>query len=424
MHIQLLTAYFPPDTGSAAHLFHGLGQALRARGHRVSVVTGFPSYHALGDLARYRGRLWLVEDVDGLAVARARVPVVSVNTRVGRGLWQFACAASLGGAGLRLPRPDVALVYSPPLPLGLAALVWRRLRRVPCVVNVQDLFPQSAIDLGLLRQPRLIRLFEALERQVYQQADAITVHSPGNAAHVAAHGGRPERTWVIPNSIDAGQLQPGPRDNVLRQALGLNGHFVASFAGIMGHSQDLDVILEAARRLQAQPQIRFLLVGEGVEKARLVQKAIDLGLDNVIWLPMQPRERYPLVLHASDVCLVTLHAQVATPTVPSKILSAMAAARPVVAALNLAGDAPKLIAEAQAGYSVPPGNAEALASAVQQLAQQPELGRQLGQNGRRYAEAHLTAGAVAEQYERLFQRVTGQFRPGAQPRTAIAERYP
>ena len=401
MQILLLTAYFPPDVGSAAHLFYELGGALAKRGHTVNVVTGLPGYHAQGDLARYRGRWWMVEESNGMRVHRARVPEVARNHPVGRALWQFSCASGFAWAGLRIPRPDAVLVYSPPLPLGLTALFWRSLRRVPCVVNVQDLFPQSVIDLGILRQPALIRIFRGLERFVYAHADAITVHSPGNQRHVLSCGGRADRTRVIHNWVDTEHIRPGSRDNDLRQELGLDNCFVVSFAGVIGFSQDLDTVVEAARLLRAHADIRFLLVGDGVEKERLQRKAQGYGLDNVVWLPMQPRERYPLVLHASDVGLATLRADVKTPVVPSKILSIMAAGRPTVACVDPAGDAPDLVRAAEAGYCLPPEQPQALAECLLHLHDSPELCRGLGENGRRYAEAHLSLQAAAVRYEQL-----------------------
>lgn len=402
MHILLLTAYFPPDVGSAAHLFYDLGCSLLAQGHTVSVVTGFPSYHARGDLSHYHGRRWLRETQAGMTVYRVAIPQIARDTPIGRGLWQFNSALAFTLVGLRAAHPDVALVYSPPLPLALTTLAWRWLRGIPYVVNVQDLFPQSAIDLGILRHRSLIRLFRWLERFTYRQANAVTVHSAGNREHVIAGGGRPETTLVMHNSVDIDHLRPAPKENEVRRELGLEGCFVASFAGVMGYSQDLDVILEAARLLRGYPAIRFLLVGDGVEKERLLHKSQTLQLDNVIWQPMQPREKYPALVHASDVGLATLRADVKTPVVPSKILSIMAAGRPVVAALDLAGDAPRLIAEAEAGYCLPPENAPALAETLVQLYTDPVLAEQLGRNGRLYAEQHLSPQAVANQYTRLF----------------------
>jgi len=181
--------------------------------------------------------------------------------------------------------------------------------------------------------------------------------------------------------------------------------FVVSFAGVMGFSQDLDVILDAAHILSRYPDIHFLLVGDGVEKERLVKRSQDMGLTNVTWLPMQPRERYPDVLHVSDVGLATLHAEVKTPVVPSKIWSNMAAGIPVVAAMNLDGDAPALVRESGGGICVPPEQPEALAEAILSLYKDAKLRRRLGVQGRQYVEKNLSPQVIAEKYESIFSKI-------------------
>ncbi|MGC8810748.1 MAG: glycosyltransferase family 4 protein [bacterium] len=422
MNILLLTAYFPPDTGSASHLFYELGIALVERGHAVTVITGMPGYHALGPMERYKGKRWIREKVNGMDVVRVATPQLPRHLMVGRALWQFGAAAAFFLADLRAPRHDIAMVYSPPLPLGLTAWGLKRLRGIPFVLNVQDLFPQSIIDLGLLKNRWLIRLFEGMERFVYARADAITVHSEGNRRHVAGkmESGKGkkekgEKIRVIPNWVDMNFIRPGERMNGFREEHGLDDAFVVSFAGVLGYSQDLDVVLEAARILKdgnpkseipnPQSEIVFLIVGDGVEKARLEAKTRQIGLDNVRFLPMQPREKYPAVLHASDASLVTLHAQVRTPVVPSKILSIMAAGRPVVAALNHESDASRLIDEAKCGICVPPEDPQALAEAVLKLYHDASLREELGRNGRRYAEEHLSLDVCVERYEELLRQV-------------------
>jgi glycosyltransferase involved in cell wall biosynthesis len=276
---------------------------------------------------------------------------------------------------------------------------------VPFVLNVQDLFPQSVIDLGILRNRWLIRFFEHMERFIYRQADHITVHSPGNRDHVVGKGAPSGCVTVMPNWVDTEFICPGERRNGFFEQYNLDGKFVVSFAGILGYSQDLDIVLEAAKLLQRYPDIRFLIVGDGVEKPRLERKAVEMGLENVRFIPMQPRRRYPEVLNASDVCLATLHTEVRTPVVPSKILSIMAAARPVVAAMNPDGDAPGLIEEAQCGLAVPPEDPKALADAILSLYNDKALRVRLGQNGRRYAEEHLSLKVASKRYIEIFKQV-------------------
>jgi len=410
MKILLLTAYFPPDTGSAAHLFYELGRAFVERGHGVTVLTGMPGYHALGPLEKYKGKRRIKEDMEGMEVVRVAMPQLPRHLMVGRALWQFGGAWALFLAGLGLPKADAAIVYSPPLPLGLTAWGLKKLQGLPFILNVQDLFPQSIIDLGLLRNRWLIRFFEEMERFVYRRANIITVHSEGNREHVMRKldKGQAEKVKVIPNWVDVHFIQPGPRMNWFREAHGLGDAFVVSFAGVLGYSQDLDVVLDAARILEDggwSSEILFLIVGDGVERPRLEAKARQMGLNNVRFLPMQPREKYPAVLHASDIGLATLHAEVRTPVVPSKILSIMAAGRPVVAAMNLDGDGPRLIAEARCGLCVPPEDPRALAEAILQLYHDASLREELGRNGRRYVEKYLSLEACVERYEQLLRQV-------------------
>ncbi len=406
MRILLLTAYFPPDTGSAAHLFYELGCELVSRGHQVQVITNMPGYHAVGADDRYLGKRWVKESLDGMDVYRIASLRLSPTSMVGRAMWQFGMAFAFFLVGLFVPKVDISLVYSPPLTLGFSAWGLRILRGIKFIFNVQDLFPQSIIDLGLLRNPQIIRIFEWMEKAIYECSNKVAVHSTGNQKHVVGRGGEPRHVKVIPNWVDTDFIQPGERQNEFRAAYNFGDDFLVSFAGVLGYSQDLDVILEAAKRLRDHDHIKWILVGDGVEKERMQGKARESDLLNLVhFLPMQPREKYPAILHASDVCLATLRAEVKTPVVPSKILSIMAAGKPVVAAMDLSGDAPKLIADAQCGFSTPPGDAAALAEAVLKLYTDRDLCAQVGANGRQYAEEHLSRKACVLHYERMIMEV-------------------
>jgi colanic acid biosynthesis glycosyl transferase WcaI len=406
MKILLVSAYFPPDTGSAANLFYDMGRYLVKEGHSVSVLTSFPSYHVAGQANSYAGQGFVKEAVDGMAVHRVPVPRFPRHIPAMRALWQFSmsyCFARLAG---RLDKHDVCLVYSPPLPLGLVGGVLRRKNACPFVLNVQDLFPQSAIDLGLLRNKILIRLFQYLERRIYRSANHITVHSDGNKAHVDRTGiDDPKKTTVVPNWIDTDFIRPGPKANPFSKRYGLVEKFVVSFAGVLGYSQDIDVILNAAAMLKGEKEKVFVIVGDGVEKGRLARKARDMRLDNVLFLPMQSRDVYPHILNSSDVCLSTLKKDVLSPVVPSKILSIMAAGKPLVACMNLNGDAPAIIHQAKCGYVFPAGDSRSLAKAVQKLYDEPDSRREYGANGRDYCVTNFSLDICTDRYTQLFERL-------------------
>ncbi len=411
MKILLISAFFPPEVGSASHLFYELGQALRRRGHEITVLTGLPRYHVIGD--KQRQSPFIYETYQGLKVLRVFNLDVPWAQPILRGLDQFTFAIFAGLAGATLPAFDAAVVYSPPLPLALAAWALGRWRRRPVVVNIQDLFPQSAIDLGVLRNPHLIRVFRRLEAFLYRRADLITAHSEGNRRYLVKAGADPQRVKVIPNWIDTEAIKPMDRHNGLRAGLGLGEKFIVSFAGIMGFSQDLETVLESAELLKNEGEIAFLMVGDGVEKPKLEKIARDKDLDNVYFLPMQPKDKYPEVLAASDVCLATLRQEVRTPVVPSKILSIMAAGRSVLASLPLDGDAPRLIAAAQCGRSIPPGNPQAMAQAILEFYREAGPRERMGAKGRAYVVSNFSLQHSAELLEGCINRArVGRSAPG------------
>jgi glycosyltransferase involved in cell wall biosynthesis len=304
-----------------------------------------------------------------------------------------------------LKKPDIIYTQTPPLVMGLAALFVAKRFSIPCVVNVQDLFPQCVVDLGLLHNKSLISFLESMEHYIYRKADTITVMSEGNRNFVIAKGGSPDRTMAIPNWVDTELIQPGERVNDFRKAHGLGNEFVVLFAGTMGWSQGLNTVVEAARLLAYEQDIVFLLVGDGVEKERLEQQAE--GLSNVRFLPMQSKQVYPNVLAASNVGLVCLRPEVATPTFPSKICTIMAAGRPIIASIPPIEDAPRLITETDCGLVVPAANPKALADAVLKLKNDEGRARQMGLNGRMYVEKHLARSVCVRQNEELFLSLTG-----------------
>lgn len=404
MRILLISAYFPPENGSAANLYHELACELVRRGHWVTVLTGMPGYHVTGPAEKYSGKRFLREEMDGISVVRVAAPRFARTSMTGRGVWQLAMAAALAWGGLRTPLHDVALVYSPPLFLGLTAWVVRMAKGTPFILNVQDLFPQSAIDLGALKSRSMITALRAVERFVYRRAAKIVVHSEGNRDKVAASGVPKNEISVIANWLDLRPFRTGAAPEETLRRLGLEGKKVMTFAGVLGYAQDGDVILEAAKKLLDQDAIRFLIVGDGVDAPRLRQKADEMHLANLRFLPLQPKAAYAEILRASFAGLVTLRADMKTPVVPSKIGSIMAAGRPVIAALPAESDASSLITGSGSGLTVPAGDAEALAGAIRKIAEDESAAAQMGERGKRFAEEHLSVAAAAESLEEVFAK--------------------
>lgn len=409
MNIMMLTAYFPPEVGSASHLFYELGGEFVRRGHNVTVLTGYPTYNVDASAlpAKYKSGLWLRETMEGMTIVRSRSLQMPRHVPILRGIDQVTTSIAFALAGIFLAnsRPDVVLIYSPPLFLGITGLALRMIKRARVVLNVQDLFPQSAIDLGVLQNGLLISLFRRVEKYLYRRLDAVAVHSGGNREHVIRCGGSPERTYVVHNPVDTKNVVPGERKNAFRSHHHISDEeFIVSFAGVIGYSQDLDTVIDAAALMKDVPNVIFYIVGDGVEKPRLLKLAE--GMKNVRFLPMLDRGDYLALLHASDVCLATLRSEVKTPVVPSKILSIMAAGRPLVAGLPLQGDAPIMIRDAQCGICVEPQNAEKLAQAIKTIHADPALAKEYSKRGRAFVEEHCSLEGCAKSYQSIFHEIT------------------
>jgi len=418
MRILLITLYYHPDRGGTPGVYKDLCESLHEMGHDVTVVTGFPRYNVKSVDRRYRWRLWLTETIGGVTVRRIRTLRLPRCFPAARALDYVLTALSLFVVALFTKRADAAIVHAPALFEGVGAMILRRVKRTPFILNVHDIFPQTAIDLGVLTNRRVIRFFEWLERYVYAKADCITVHSEGNREWILQRHEAVKRIEVMPIWMNPHVLQPGPRQNAWRSRQGLDGKFTVLFSGSQGYNQDMRVILDAAHQLQSERDIEFVLVGDGTQHDEMVELSEQMGLSNVRWLDWQPDEAYPVMLQAADVVLATLRDKVKTPVVPSKILSAMAAGRPVITCAPLSGDAPKVVMRANAGFTISPGDSGELATAIRSLAKDPGLCRQLGTNARRYVEEHLDVRKWAKAHVDLFSALTASTGRAASPQFA------
>ena len=408
MRVLILVISFPPEITGSGHLYHQLADSLCQMGHQVKVVTPLPRQRMGAQAeeirARYGRRLFAQEKMGEIEVYRPAVLPLPLSNPLTKGLDHFSVPFSNWVASQFAGQADVVLLYSPPLPLALAADLLSRQRRIPFVLNLQDIFPQYAIDAGIMTNKTMIGFFRRLESYVYRRARYIAVHSPGNLEYLASHGVPREKITVIHNWVDAELIRPGERMNGFRDDHNLGDDFVISYAGTMGWAQDLDTVIEAAAQLRRERKIRFLMVGDGPRRNDLEEKARAQELDNVTFLPLQPRDRYLALLQSSDICLLSLNPSLSTPVVPGKLMDIMAAARPVVASVPLDGDVPRIIGDARCGLCVESGDGKRLADSILTLCREPQTREEMGRKGRKYAEEHLSRTACTAQYARLLQR--------------------
>ena len=410
MNILLINNYFPPEIGAASHLYYYLAKELLKRGHEVYYLTGIPRYNIDKETYKeYKKRKKVfIDNEEGIKVIRVKLPYIERHKFIRRGIEHFEIAYKMfhyTKSIFKDLRIDISLVYSPPLTLYWTANKLKEKDNIPFILNVQDLFPQAFIDSKAINNSLLIKFFQKMESKAYFYADLITVHSQRNKKIVEKVCGDSTKVVVLENWIDENEVTPGPKENEFSKRLKVFDKFVVSFAGNLGTSQDIRVILDSAQLLSDYQDIIFLIVGDGVKKETSVEIAKNRNLKNVIFLPMQTKSVYPKILHSSDISLATLEKEVKTPVVPSKILSIMSAGKPVLATMNLDGDAPELIKKAECGYVFEAGDSKSLANAILRLYQNENLRKKLGENGRKYIEEHLSVKTAAEKYEKLFTEV-------------------
>ncbi len=400
MHTLLITDSYPPEIRSASGLMHDLAAGLRDRGHRVSVLTCYPQYNLTAEAKERFADRAANRDAceDGIRVIRVEAEGVHNCGPFRRGLAHLRLPPAFARAAGRLRDVDAVLHYSPPLTLGLAAVWLKRRCGAAYVMNVQDLFPQNAIDLGVLRNPAAIALFRFIERCCYRNADHITCHSSGNRDVLMRTVRADTPISVVPNWVDLTAYDEAPASPLLA-AIGLRGKFVLMFGGVMGYAQDLDTVIECARLLADYREIAFLLVGDGVEKERLVGRAG--GLANLRFHPFVAPDEYTSLVRTVDVGLVTLCGAMQTPVVPSKILGFMAARKPWIGCLPVEGDAWRLGRRSRSALLCRSGDAVDMAKAVLRLFRDRERARRVGQRGREYCERHFARTVCVDRYHAI-----------------------
>lgn len=389
MRILLVTDSYPPEIRSASHLMEELAQGLVERGYEILVVTTFPQYNLSKE--NMNRSFDSVQVENGVQVIRVKtLPHHNVNF-IMRGLAQLTMPYIIESKIKKyLKDIDLVLVYSPPLPLALLGRAIKKKCNAKFFLNIQDIFPQNAIDLGVLKSSLLIRFFKHLEQLSYRSADRILVHSEGNLSFLQTH--HPDlkhKLSVLHNWIDTKQFNGVTRTNKYRNLYGLHGKFIVLFAGVMGPSQGLDFVLRVAQSVQDLDDIVFLMVGDGMHRSRLEQLAHDMRLKNVIFKPFVSKQEYVFLVKDCDLGLVSLTSMNKTPVVPGKILGYMAASLPVIAFLNEESDGHWIIQQSQSGRSCKHGDLERAVNLVRELHADIAGLEKMGQSGYKYVSDHF-----------------------------------
>lgn len=404
MRIWILTQYYPPEFGAVAIRLERLAKMLAADGHVVTVLTSVPNYPSGIISPEYRKRIFFLEASDDVAIHRVWVYASPGKSARHRLMNQVSFMIMAALRGICLPRPDVIYVESHPLFVCLAGGWLRRIKRAPVVLNVSDLWPESAVAVGVLRADSLIvKAAQRVEHWAYHDAAHIVGMTAGVCRGILGRRPEPRRVSLIQNAVDLEQFRPGlDAEGVqIRQRLRLESKFVAAHVGNMSLAHDFDLLLDVA---EALPALVFVLAGGGSQVRYIEQQVRARHLSNVLLTGILPHADVPGLWGASDVGLVVLKDHsLFDGALPSKMFEAMAAGKPVVAAVR--GEAEMLLRQTGAGIPVPPGDSAAMAHALQMLAASPGRRRQMGAAGRSYAEQHLSPDRVKEAYAAVFRQV-------------------
>lgn len=397
MHILFLTHYYPPEVNAPAIRVSDLAREWKKAGHEVTVVTCAPN-HPYGKLyPPYRNRLFQRENVNGVEVIRIWTYLAPNEGFFHRILNYVSFLICVSAQVMRLPMADVVVSTSPQFFCGLAGFVVARAKRVPWVLEIRDLWPESIVTVGAMHRNAGIRLLERIESWAYRTADHIVSVTKSFVPHLVERGADRGKISVITNGVDLDAFQGASDGKAFRAAHGLRGKFVASYVGTHGMAHRLETILEAAELTRDDPRIAYLMVGAGAERDRLMASKVQKGLNSVIMLPQMPRSDMPDVWGASDVSLVLLKDDpLFRKVIPSKIFEAMAMRCPII--LGVEGEAKEIVTGGHCGVAIRPGNAEDLAAALRQLVDDPKRVAELGANGRRLVTEHYDRRKLAAQY--------------------------
>lgn len=406
MKILVLSQFYDPEP-----IFkpHELAEGLREKGHQVTVLTGFPNYPHGVVYDGYRVRPWRIEEVNGVRVVRLALYADHSRSSFRRTLnySSFCVSASILGS-LLCGSVDVMYVWHPPLTIGMAAWIIGLARRLPFLYAIHDLWPESVVGAGMLRNKPLIRLLESMERFIYSRAKAIAVSSPGFVKHLEGKGVSREKIHVLTDWADEQIYRPIQPDPSLAAELGMVGKFSVVFSGQLGIVQGLDTLINAWDLLRRYENIQLIIVGDGVEKRRLESMVAARNLRNVRFLGRFPLHEMSSIHALADVLLVHL---IADPlfgmSIPGKTYAYMASGKPILMAVN--GVAAEIVQSANAGLTCSAENPRAMADTVEQFFHMPKEKREdMGINAREAFLKKYSRSAGVEKHERLLARLSNK----------------
>ena len=412
MRILYLSQYFPPEAGATQTRAYEMARNFVRLGNPVTMLAEFPNHPSGIIPLEYAGKLYERAELEGIDVIRVWVKASPIKSFRSRMLFYMTYMVNAALAGLFLARQRYDLIYasSPPLFVGGAALFLSKMRRLPLVFEVRDLWPESAVALGELSNPRAIALATRLERVCYQSARRVVVVTQGIFNRLVERSIPPDKLVLIPNGANVEMFYYSESGRAqVRETLGLGDQLIAIYAGIHGLAQGLETIIEASWLLRNDPGIHILMVGDGPKKAELVDMVEGYQLSNLTLLPEQPRHAMRDYLSAADVALIPLRKlEIFKGALPSKLFDAWACERPVL--LSVDGEARQVMEQAGGGLFIPPEDPHALADSLSWLKIAADDRLRMGQAGRKYTVENYSRQAQAAKLVEILKETLNPIR--------------
>lgn len=395
MRILFISHYFPPEVNAPASRTHEHCRQWVAEGHDVTVITGVPNHPAGILFEGYKNRFIQEEQVDGIRVIRTWMLLTS-NAGFFKRILNFVLFALMSViASFKVKKPDVVIATSPQFFCGLAGAATARLKRRPFILEIRDLWPKSIVELGQISDGPALRFLQWLERKMYHSADGIVVNTRAFIDHITHLDYPEERMEIVYNGIDPDRFKPQPPSNELRARFDLEGRFTVGYIGTLGLAHGLGTLLEAAESLRDQPEIAFLLIGDGAEKKKLEAIIDEKKLRNVRRLGLQPRDMMPAWIATTDILLVCLRdLPVFETVIPSKIFEFLAQERPVIVAAR--GEIRQMTEAAGVALTIDPEDPESLARAIEEIRSHPDAALERAKAGRTWVEENFVRKDLAQ----------------------------
>lgn len=407
MRILILSLVFRPDNVSTAQIMGDLSLDLKSRGHDVFVITTVPHFNedaeamAAQSLSAYWGRLLQRSNYHGIEVLHAWMPRKGKSILLRIFAWLgFHAISTIAGLLTRF-KPDVVLAPSPPLTIGVSAWLLGLRHKCPFIYNVQEIYPDVAVNLGVLKNKFIIKCFQHLESFVYDKAHVLAVISDDMANNICAKGVPKEKIRIIPNFVDVEDFHPLPKVNNFSQSYDLADKFVVSYAGNMGAPQGLGILIDAAHILRKESGIHFLIMGDGSERSSLIAKAQNLKLLNITLLPYQPYSLMAEAYASADASFVSQAPGTCNDGIPSKVYRIMACARPVIACTDADSTLARLVEKSEGGVVVRSGDAVALANVIQQAYLHRDTWLEKGVKARLFVLQSYSRPSISNMYHDL-----------------------